>query len=76
MAPDNLESTKGLNGAQVNAAKDLLTDVSSGQMAAEVALELLISLGIERERAQRMVSSAQNFTAAAIADTNGTGGAL
>lgn len=61
-APSNLETTKGLNGAQINAAKDLLTAVSLGNTAPEVAIELLISLGLDQARARRMVDAAKQTT--------------
>lgn len=57
--PENIESDKGLNGAQINAALDLLNGVTQKTLAPSVAVELLVSLGIQRERAQRMVQEAQ-----------------
>ena len=64
--PENIESDKGLNGAQINAAKDLLTGVSDGTVAPGVATELLISLGIDRERVERMVAEAAAFNLAEV----------
>lgn len=55
-APENIESTEGLNGAQIRAALDILDGVRSGSVASAVAVELLIALGIDRARAERMVS--------------------
>lgn len=68
--PENIESDKGLNGAQINAAVELLQGVTNKTLAPDVALELLISLGIQRERAQRMVATAQAFDpATAVPET-------
>ena len=61
-SPDNIESTMGLNGAQINAAKDLLSEVSARQVDSSVAEELLIALGMQPERAKRMVAAAVSFT--------------
>ena len=61
-SPDNIESTMGLNGAQINAAKDLLSEVSTRQVDSSVAEELLIALGMQPERAKRMVAAAVSFT--------------
>ena len=55
-APENIESTQGLNGAQIRAALDILDGVKAGNVAPEVAVELLIALGIDRVRAERMVA--------------------
>jgi hypothetical protein len=51
------ESTERLNGAQIDAALNLMFRVSEGEIAPEAAVELLISLGIKRERASRMINS-------------------
>lgn len=60
--PDNIEATMALNGAQITAAKDVLGDVAAGLMSELVAIELLIALGIDPERAKKMVESAKNDT--------------
>jgi len=54
-APSNLSSTDGLNGAQIDAALQILSDLRTGVISQVVALELLIALGVEPSRAQRMV---------------------
>jgi len=59
--PQNVETANGLNGAQITAAKDLMTDLAAGRTAPEVAVELLISLGLEEERAKRMVAAAMRL---------------
>lgn len=59
--PDNIASDKGLNGAQITAAIQVLTNLSAGITAAEVAAELLISLGIEEERVTRMIAATEKI---------------
>lgn len=61
VAPSNLESTKGLNGAQINAAMDILAGVSAGTITPAVAIELLVALGIDRERAVMIVGSTEKM---------------
>lgn len=56
LAPENLEAEAGLNGAQITAAIALLSGVADNTVAPGVAIELLMTLGIGRERATRMVS--------------------
>jgi hypothetical protein len=63
-APENLNSTKGLNGIQIRAAVELLEKVANGLMSPVIALELLVTLGIERQQAQAMVNEAGSFVAA------------
>jgi hypothetical protein len=58
--PETLASDKGLNGAQINAAVELLAGVADGTVAELNAVELLTSLGIEKERAQRMATAAKS----------------
>jgi len=57
--PSNIESEKGLNGAQITAAVELLKNVSAGVTAPGVATELLISLGIDEVRVKKMVDAAK-----------------
>jgi phage portal protein BeeE len=57
-SPENIESIQGLNGAQITAALDMLLGVTNGTVAPQVAFELLIALGIDPERAQRMIDAA------------------
>lgn len=57
--PENISSDKGLNGAQIKAAVDLLAGVNAGTVAELNAIELLISLGIDRDRAERMAKAAK-----------------
>lgn len=58
-SPENIESIQGLNGAQITAALDMLLGVTNGFVAPQVAFELLIALGIDPERAKRMIDAAQ-----------------
>lgn len=58
-APVNLDSTAGLNGAQITAALEILSGVKAGTTAPTVAYELLVALGIESGRAQRMVDETE-----------------
>lgn len=58
VAAKNIVEGEKLNGAQITAAKEVLADVASGIMAPEVAVELLIAVGIDAERARRMVDAA------------------
>ncbi len=53
--PENIESDKGLNGAQIKAAIDILAGLVNGTVAEGVAVELLISLGIAADKAEKMV---------------------
>lgn len=54
-APANLESTLGLNGIQIQAALSVLEQVAAGSIKPAAGIELLVALGIERERALIMV---------------------
>lgn len=57
--PETLASEKGLNGAQIKAAVDLLAGVAAGTVAELNAIELLTSLGISNDRAKAMAKAAQ-----------------
>lgn len=59
VAPENLDSTEGLNGAQITAALEIISGVVDGSLPPETAIELLVAMGISADRAQRMVRSAQ-----------------
>lgn len=50
-----------LNGAQINAAKEVLQDLAAGRMTDLVAQELLVAVGIPTDRARRMVESAKTI---------------
>lgn len=63
-SPVNIESTEGLNGTQIKAAIDLLSGASEGRVALDVATELLTALGIENERAKRMIASQRKIVIA------------
>jgi hypothetical protein len=59
--PDNISSNKGLNGAQITAAAELMAGVSRGITASEVAIELLVAIGISIDKARSMTQAAQNI---------------
>ena len=52
--PSSLESDKGLNGAQITAAIEVLGQLAAGTMPEGVAAELLISMGIDEQRGRQM----------------------
>lgn len=56
-APSNLDSIQGLNGTQITAALDVLAGMTAGSISTIAATELLVALGIERERVLKIVSS-------------------
>lgn len=56
-APDALQSTQGLNGAQVAAAVEILEKLGTGLMSPEAANSLLRAIGIDREQVDEMVRS-------------------
>jgi hypothetical protein len=58
-APENLESTKGLNGAQLAAVMDVLARMQEGALPAPAAIELLVTAGIDRVAAEKIVTLAQ-----------------
>lgn len=60
-AAENLVKGEKLNGAQITAAKEVIADVISGQLPPSVAIELLISVGVDRPRAESMVNAAVAF---------------
>lgn len=55
--PVNLETTKGLNGAQITAVLQVLDNLRQGTAVALVAQELLTAVGIDPDRAKRMVDA-------------------
>jgi hypothetical protein len=56
-SPQNLESTQGLNGAQIRAVLDVLEGLRLNRVPAEAALELLTAVGMDRGAAARTVQS-------------------
>ncbi|MCP5019881.1 MAG: phage portal protein [Ketobacter sp.] len=66
--PENLESDKGLNGAQANAAKDLASGVSLGTDSPIVATEILVGLGIDPASVKRMIDAAVAFKPRSVDD--------
>jgi HK97 family phage portal protein len=55
-APENITSTSGLNGAQINAALEVLASMQAGSISQGTAIELLIAMGIQEERAAHIAS--------------------
>jgi hypothetical protein len=55
-APDNLQSTKGLNGAQITAAVGLIEQLAAGRIEKAAAIELIVSMGVERQRAELIIN--------------------
>jgi HK97 family phage portal protein len=45
-----------LNGAQITAALNVINQLAMGEIAPDVAVELLVAVGIQREKAQQMVN--------------------
>lgn len=64
----NADKDKGLNGAQIIAAKDIIADVISGSIPPSVAEQLLVAVGIEPAVAAEMVAEAQAFDPATAPD--------
>lgn len=50
-----------LNGAQITAAVDVITQLRQKTIAVDAALELLVAVGIPRERAKLMVEKTLNM---------------
>lgn len=55
-APENMQSKSGLNGAQLKSVLEILDSVVTGRTVASVAVELLVSAGLERAQAELMVN--------------------
>jgi hypothetical protein len=58
-APENLESTKGLNGAQLAAVLEILAKMQQDALPAPAAVELLVAAGIDRPIAEKIVNLAK-----------------
>ncbi len=56
IAADNV-----LNGIQITASLEVLRDLIAGNIPDTVALELLVAVGIDRERAQEMINACTSF---------------
>lgn len=57
----NADKEKGLNGAQITAAKDVISDIIAGVMPPDVGEQLLVAVGLEPGVAQQMVAAAVSF---------------
>ncbi|MCK9600711.1 MAG: DUF935 domain-containing protein, partial [Sphaerochaeta sp.] len=60
---ENIVEGEKLNGIQITASLAVLQDLIAKNIPAEVALELLVAVGIDRARAQSMVDACKNFEA-------------
>ncbi len=58
-APENLESTKGLNGAQLAAVLEILAKMQQDALPEPAAVELLVAAGIDRPIAEKIVNLAK-----------------
>ncbi len=58
----NIASGEKLNGIQITASADVINRLIMGNIPKEVALELLVAVGIDEDRAKKMVSSCNTFT--------------
>jgi hypothetical protein len=56
-APENLESVKGLNGAQITAALEVVAGLSDGTISPVVATELLVALGLDRGKVDLIIKA-------------------
>ena len=61
-AAENIAEGEKLNGIQIQASLEVLSRLIMGNIPSEVALELLVAVGIDRERAQGMIDACQGFT--------------
>jgi HK97 family phage portal protein len=62
-AAENIVEGAKLNGAQITSAVGLVEGVVNGTLPDVVALELLIALGIEKDKATGIINAAKNFEA-------------
>ena len=70
--PENIEATQTLNGAQIAAALEVMAGVTAGTIAEMVAVELLVTLGLDRALAAKMVRASKAVEPPEPA-TNGNG---
>jgi HK97 family phage portal protein len=70
---ENIASGEKLSGVQIQAAMAVINQLIAGAIPAGVALELLVAVGIDRERAQSMITAASNFTPDVIVEPKGKG---
>jgi HK97 family phage portal protein len=59
---ENIAAGEKLNGIQIQAALTVIRDFINGQIPDTVAVELLVAVGIDRERATAMIAEAARFT--------------
>lgn len=51
-----IATTAGLNGAQITAALNILNELKTGSISPEQALALLLSMGIDEDKAKRIIN--------------------
>ena len=61
---ENIVEGAKLNGIQITASLEVLNDLIAKSIPPEVALELLVAVGIDRDKAQKMVDSCKAFNPA------------
>lgn len=61
---ENIVEGAKLNGIQITASLEVLNDLIAKSIPPEVALELLVAVGIDRDKAQKMVDSCKKFNPA------------
>jgi SPP1 gp7 family putative phage head morphogenesis protein len=59
---ENIAAGEKLNGIQIQAALTVIRDFINSQIPNTVATELLVAVGIDRERAAAMIAEASRFT--------------
>ncbi len=60
----NIVAGEKLNGIQITAAMAVLKDFINGAIPAAVALELIVAVGIDRDRADTMIKACKSFNPA------------
>ena len=65
---ENLDTSSGLNGAQITAVLQVLEGLVNGVTPRVAAIELLVSVGMQRERAETIVDEVKRTGKAGISD--------
>lgn len=58
---ENIAEGEKLNGIQIQAAMEVIISYVAGNIPETVAVELLVAVGIDRERAQSMIDACKDF---------------
>lgn len=59
---ENIAEGEKLNGIQIQAALTVITQLIAGQIPPQVAIELLVAVGIDRDKAEKMIAETKKFT--------------